>query len=135
MPGVPCWIDTAQPDPEAAVAFYGGLFGWAFEDRMPIDAPGRYFVAQLHDRDVAAVGSQPEGHAAPPAWSTYVWVESADAAAAKAQDAGGKILARRSTWSTPGAWPRSPTRGRHVLRLGGEGEQGRPARQRARHDR
>jgi predicted enzyme related to lactoylglutathione lyase len=90
MPGVPCWIDTAQPDPEAAVAFYGGLFGWAFEDRMPIDAPGRYFVAQLHDRDVAAVGSQPEGHAAPPAWSTYVWVESADAAAAKAQDAGGE---------------------------------------------
>lgn len=93
MPGVPCWIDTAQPDPEAAAAFYGGLFGWEFEDRMPTDAPGRYFVAQLHDRDVAAVGSQPEGHAAPPAWSTYVWVESADAAAAKARDAGGKILA------------------------------------------
>src|SRR5579862_4972348 len=26
--GVPCWVDTNQPDPEAAVAFYGGLFGW-----------------------------------------------------------------------------------------------------------
>ncbi|MDP9188754.1 MAG: VOC family protein, partial [Actinomycetota bacterium] len=24
--GVPCWVDTGQPDPEAAVDFYGGLF-------------------------------------------------------------------------------------------------------------
>ena len=22
IPGVPCWIDTSQPDPESAVAFY-----------------------------------------------------------------------------------------------------------------
>ncbi len=27
LPGVPCWIDTAQPDPQAAVAFYRDLFG------------------------------------------------------------------------------------------------------------
>jgi len=24
-PGVPCWVDTSQPDPEAAHRFYGGL--------------------------------------------------------------------------------------------------------------
>ena len=35
IPGVPCWIDTNQPDPEAAVAFYRDLFGWEFEDVMP----------------------------------------------------------------------------------------------------
>jgi catechol 2,3-dioxygenase-like lactoylglutathione lyase family enzyme len=29
---VPCWIDTDQSDPEAAVAFYGGLFGWEILD-------------------------------------------------------------------------------------------------------
>ena len=40
IPGVPCWIDTSQPDPEAAVAFYGGLFGWEFEDVMPPGSPG-----------------------------------------------------------------------------------------------
>ena len=27
IPGVPCWVDTSQPDPDAALAFYGGLFG------------------------------------------------------------------------------------------------------------
>jgi uncharacterized protein len=47
-PGVPCWVDTAQPDPEAATRFYGGLFGWEFEDQMPSDAPGNYFIARLH---------------------------------------------------------------------------------------
>lgn len=27
-PGVPRWVDTAQPDVEAAKEFYGGLFRW-----------------------------------------------------------------------------------------------------------
>ncbi len=91
-PGVPCWVDTSQPDPEAAVTFYGGLFGWDFEDAMPPDSPGRYFMARLGGGDVAAVGSQPEG--APPmaVWNTYIWVESADDAVSKVLDAGGRVL-------------------------------------------
>src|SRR5688500_6321838 len=90
--GVPCWIDTAQPDVDAAVDFYRGLFGWDFEDRMPADAPGHYFVAKLRGRDVAAVGSQPEGAPPDPVWNTYVWVDDADATAAKGCDAGGAVL-------------------------------------------
>jgi len=91
IPGVPCWIDTSQPDPEAAVDFYRGLFGWDFEDVMPPGA-GRYFIARLRGGDVAAVGSPPEG--APPmaVWNTYVWVQSADDAAAKVREAGGRVL-------------------------------------------
>ena len=27
-PGVPCWIDLVQPDPQATEAFYRDLFGW-----------------------------------------------------------------------------------------------------------
>jgi uncharacterized protein len=91
-PGVPCWVDTSQPDPEAAVSFYSGLFGWEFVDRMPADSPGRYFVGQLRGRDVAGVGSQPEGMPPAAVWNTYVCVESADDAAAKAKDAGGQVL-------------------------------------------
>ena len=92
IPGVPCWVDTSQPDPEAGVAFYSGLFGWEFEDVMPPGSPGRYFVARLGGGDVAAVGSQPEG--APPAavWNTYIWVDSADDTAAKVTAAGGRVL-------------------------------------------
>ena len=92
IPGVPCWVDSSQPDPEAAVAFYGELFGWEFEDVMPPDSPGRYFAASIRGGAVAAVGSVPAG--APPAatWNTYVWVQSADATAAKVLEAGGSVL-------------------------------------------
>ena len=92
LPGVPCWVDTSQPDPEAAVAFYGGLFGWDFEDAMPPDSPGRYFIARLRGGAVAAVGSQPEGGPPTAIWNTYVWVQSADDAASKVKDAGGGVV-------------------------------------------
>jgi uncharacterized protein len=92
IPGVPCWIDTSQPDPEAALPFYSGLFGWEFEDVMPPDAEGKYFMGRLRGGDVAGVGSLPQG--APPMamWNTYVWVESADETASKVADAGGTAL-------------------------------------------
>jgi predicted enzyme related to lactoylglutathione lyase len=92
LPGVPCWVDTSQPDPEAAVAFYSGLFGWDFEDAMPPGSPGRYFIARLRGGDVAAVASQTEGAPATAVWNTYVWVDSADEAAAKVLGAGGRVL-------------------------------------------
>jgi uncharacterized protein len=104
--GVPCWVDASEPDPKAAVDFYGGLFGWGFEDVMPSSSDGDYFIARHEatsssifdtsgDRrrgDVAAVRSIPE--AAPPMamWNTYFWVDSADEAASKVRDAGGGVV-------------------------------------------
>ncbi|MFZ0215353.1 MAG: VOC family protein [Candidatus Dormiibacterota bacterium] len=92
LPGVPCWVDTTQPDPEAAVAFYGGLFGWDLEDAMPPGSPGKYYIARLRGGDVAAIGSQPEGGPPPAVWNTYIWVENADETAAKVRAAGGRVL-------------------------------------------
>ena len=92
LPGVPCWVDTSQPDPEAAVAFYNGLFGWEFEDTMPAGSTARYFIARLRGGDVAAVGSLPQDGPGRAVWNTYVWVESADAAAAKVRGAGGRVV-------------------------------------------
>jgi uncharacterized protein len=92
LPGVPCWIDTSQPDPDAAVDFYRGLFGWEFENAMPPGSGGQYFIARLRGGDVAAVGSQPEGGPPAAVWNTYVWVESADEAAAKVRSAGGRVV-------------------------------------------
>src|SRR5438105_9478275 len=92
IPGVPCWIDTNQPDPEAAAAFYGELFGWQLEDAMPEGAGGKYLIGRIRGGDVGAVSSIPDG--APPMamWNTYIWVDSADDAAAKVKDAGGAVL-------------------------------------------
>jgi predicted enzyme related to lactoylglutathione lyase len=87
--GVPCWVDTLQPDPQATMGFYGELFGWDFAG----PGPGDYFVARLRGRDVAGVAAQPaEGGPPVPAWNTYVAVDSADEAAARAADEGGSVV-------------------------------------------
>jgi len=90
--GVPCWADTGQPDPEAAVEFYRGLFGWDFEDVMPPGSQGSYFVGHLRGGDVAAVTSAPEGGPRAAWWNTYVWVDSADETATKVRNAGGAVV-------------------------------------------
>jgi predicted enzyme related to lactoylglutathione lyase len=91
--GVPCWVDTNQPDPEAAVRFYSGLFGWETEDMMPPDSGGRYFMARLGGRNAAAISSQPPDAAdLQPTWNTYISVDSADDAAERVGAAGGSVL-------------------------------------------
>jgi predicted enzyme related to lactoylglutathione lyase len=92
-PGVPCWVQAVQPDPEAAVAFYTELFGWEAENLMPSDHPGDYFVCRLRGRDVAAIVSE-HGAPAPPSavWTTHVCVESADDTADRVNEAGGSLI-------------------------------------------
>jgi len=92
IPGVPCWIDTTQPDPDAAAEFYGALFGWQLEDTMPEDAPGKYYMARIRGRDAAAVSSQMGEGAQPAVWNTYIQVDSADESAEKVKAAGGSVL-------------------------------------------
>jgi uncharacterized protein len=92
IPGVPCWIDTSQPDPEAAVDFYSGLFGWEFEDVMPPGSEMKYFTARIRGGDVAAVSSIAPGAPQMATWNTYVWVDDADETASKVRDAGGQVV-------------------------------------------
>jgi uncharacterized protein len=90
--GVPCWVDTSQPDPDAAVEFYGPLFGWEFEQVMPAGSEGKYYMARIRGRDVAAIGSIPESAPQMATWNTYIRVDSADETTAKAKDAGGGVM-------------------------------------------
>jgi predicted enzyme related to lactoylglutathione lyase len=85
-PGVPSWVDTLQPDPNGAMEFYAGVFGWEYEGpgEMPGDPPGEYFIARRRGRDIAGIGSQPAQASPMPSWNTYVTVASADDAAARA---------------------------------------------------
>ena len=92
IPGVPCWVDTTQPDPAAAVGFYQGLFGWELENVMPPGSDGDYFIARMRGGDVAAVGGLPPSAPQVATWNTYVAVASADDAAARVRDAGGAVI-------------------------------------------
>lgn len=86
--GVPCWIDTEQPDPVAAAQFYAGLFGWELTEAMPPGAPGTYLIATLDGQDVGGLTSSGAG---PARWNTYVAVDDMDAAAAAFTAAGGTL--------------------------------------------
>ncbi|KRF16815.1 hypothetical protein ASG90_09970 [Nocardioides sp. Soil797] len=87
--GVPCWIDLTPPDVDAAMSFYGGLFGWEFEERTPPGAPGRYAYARIDGETVGAIGSD---QAESSAWNSYIWVDDADAAIERVQAAGGTVI-------------------------------------------
>jgi hypothetical protein len=91
-PGVPCWVDLATPDIEAAARFYSDLFGWDVPEQPNSAEMGGYRRAQRNGKDVA--GMMPlmqEGQ--PPAWSTYVAVADADATAKTVAEAGGTVVA------------------------------------------
>jgi len=94
-PGSFCWIELNTSDPAAAKQFYSGLFGWDAED-TPAGPDMVYTMLRIKGLDVAAMcGLQAEqkAHGVPPHWMTYVTVESADDAAAKAASLGGKVMA------------------------------------------
>ena len=129
--GVPAWIDTEQPDLAAAKAFYSGIYGWQFEDRAGPGSEARYEVASLDGRTVAGITSGSADHGA--TWTTYIAVDSADDAAVRVRDAGGRVvvgpvdrfgLARTAICSDPagatfGLWEPGAIRGAQSVNVPG----------------
>ena len=132
IPGVPCWIDLIQPDPEATMAFYRDLFGWEYEVRTPAESPMTYAYARIDDLLVAAVGG-PSGPHTPDGWTQYIWVDSADDAARVVEANGGKVLGppddipgagRVATFADPfggvfGVWQAAENRGVQLVNAHG----------------
>src|SRR4051812_6814278 len=89
-PGTPSWVDLTTPDLEGALAFYGALFGWEFEDAG--EEARHYHMASVRGRRVAGLGPAQEG--APPVayWTTYLSGADVDAHAGAIGDAGGRVL-------------------------------------------
>jgi predicted enzyme related to lactoylglutathione lyase len=94
-PGDFCWIELATTDQAAAKIFYASLFGWAVED-SPMGPNDFYSMFSLEGRNTGAaytLRKEQREQGVPPHWMLYIAVESADAAAAKAAELGGKVLA------------------------------------------
>jgi predicted enzyme related to lactoylglutathione lyase len=93
-PGIFGWVDLATSDVDRAKDFYSGLLAWEFE-AIPTPMGVPYTMCRLDGKQVAGIGPQPPGMAeagVPPAWNSYVIVESADASTAAAVDAGGAVV-------------------------------------------
>lgn len=90
-----CWIELNTTDQAAAKTFYSALFGWEAND-MPMGPTDFYTIWRLQGRDAAAgctLRPDQRAQGVPPHWLIYIAVDDADAAAAKAQQLGGTILA------------------------------------------
>jgi len=92
-PGSFCWMELGASDQGAAKRFYGGLFGWSASD-APMGDEAEYTIFRLEGREVAGCYQlDPKQHlGVPPHWMTYIQVDSADAAAERAQSLGGKLI-------------------------------------------
>ena len=86
--GVPSWVDMGSADLDRAKDFYQGLFGW----NTPAGPPeaGGYAVCDLAGKTVAGLGPN-MNPSAPPHWSTYVNVASADDTIGKVEAHGGTV--------------------------------------------
>jgi uncharacterized protein len=86
----PCWTELSVPDPEAAKAFYGSVFGWSTE-ADPASEAGEYAMFRAGQAPVAAVRPRVDD-AQPTAWSVCLSVEDAERTAARAAELGGRAL-------------------------------------------
>ena len=91
-PGSFCWNELNSRNTAAAKDFYPRVFGWGVTAN-PMGDAGEYIEWQVDGRSVAGgMAMAPQVPAEVPSfWLTYFAVEDCDAAAAKAQELGGRV--------------------------------------------
>ena len=85
--GAPIWIDLTTSDLDAAMSFYGAVFGWTFETAGP--EYGGYVTALRDDRPVAGLMANDPQWNAPDGWTTYLHTADVDATLAAWHAVGG----------------------------------------------
>lgn len=87
--GVPCWADALLPDVAAGKRFYGGLFGWTFDQGARLS--GQPAQAYHDGRAVAALAPKRDGRM-PTTWNVYLATRNIHATARRITDAGGQLI-------------------------------------------
>lgn len=89
VPGAFCWNELYTSDIEAGKSFYGGLFGWEYNEFE--QSPDPYFVIMNEGRGNGGVRAltQPE---VPPHWLVYFAVEDIAATLPRVGDLGGQLV-------------------------------------------
>lgn len=90
--GAFCWSEVNTRDPEGARSFYGGVFGWAFEERE-FGGSGTYTVISADGDGFGGLfdmrGRLPDE--VPPNWLVYFAVDDAEATVEQAKRDGGSV--------------------------------------------
>ena len=91
-PGYFSWHELATTDPEAAFAFYSGLFGWEAMQRMDMGANGIYLIFGQNGVQRGGMYIPSSNLQMPPSWMPYVQVPNADKGHGLATSTGARSL-------------------------------------------
>lgn len=86
------WDDLRSPDPRAAQAFYGELFGFRFGEVPGAGGDYRTFARQDEEAPLGGMGGSVGPEGAPAHWVVYFGVSDAAAAASTAETSGGSVV-------------------------------------------
>src|SRR5262245_53630793 len=92
QPGTFCWTELSTTDEAGAKGFYAELLGLGVNE-VPMGPDRSYSFLQVQGHDAAPLYQQGADEKARPHWRSYVAVVSADEAARRVSDAGGRVLA------------------------------------------
>lgn len=118
-PGSFCWNELATDHIDDAKTFYGGLFGWTFQDGES-DGPGGVYVSILRDgKSNGGIMGKPAPAAGkmPDYWAVYFCVDDLDGSIEKIKELGGQIMFEKIEVPKVGtmAWAMDPTKGAFVV--------------------
>ncbi|MCB1315954.1 MAG: VOC family protein [Leptospiraceae bacterium] len=89
--GQVCWNELNTTDPENAIAFYQGLFGWKTES-TPMPGLGEYVMARARNSKVDLAGITRSMPGVPSHWMTYFLVADLETAEQRALSLGATLL-------------------------------------------
>jgi hypothetical protein len=87
--GAPCWIDLYSADTDAAIAFYGDLFGWKAE--APQEEFGGYFTFTKNGKHVAGCMRNDGELGYPDAWGVHLMTDDVERLAKDVPAHGGTV--------------------------------------------
>lgn len=102
QPGEFCWVDLSAHDMQAAIDFYGELFGWTADVQDTYGGP-RYAMFMKNGAVVGGIGQMDDemkGAGIPPMWNSYVATDDCEATEARARELGATVTV--PTMEVPG---------------------------------
>lgn len=91
-PGDISWYELATKDINAALDFYGALFGWTLSSDMDMGPNGIYRIFARNGQMMGGMYNVSDAMPMPPSWTFYINVDDIHAAAARVTAAGGAIM-------------------------------------------
>jgi predicted enzyme related to lactoylglutathione lyase len=86
------WHELATTDHEAALGFYGELFGWQAQESIDMGEAGTYRLYGLDGPPLGGMFNKPAEMPGPPMWIYYARVADLDAAVSMVSELGGRVV-------------------------------------------